>query len=370
MRGAAQKRKFEPPVPWDQTHYARALDDHLNASAMAGTVAAQIRALGASFYAHGYLCKPAMVAGIHSAITQGVPIFAAGEPGSGKTRLAEVLTAIYNPDEDLLAIHCHSDLTWQELVFRWDEDRRSHHWHASRERASRGEPIDWTEVESIARSRQMMIRGPLLEALDYKARRVVLVDEADKAPKGITHMWYQFLNDFTIQHPDLGYLEAEPECLPIVIITANEFQGFEEAFLRRVAFLNFELPLITTEAEILSIAAASLDEELRNLLLLVVTELRGSYVRLDKPITISEVIDTAHAWIGWGITSATPGTFELSLPYLAKTREDQHRVARKIRPALARVWDELFVEHGSLQRAIEALAYEEQRRRDLRNAKL
>lgn len=337
IRSATAKRALVATRPWEETHHRADLDAVLLAAAIAAPVADEIRHLAAACYAHGYLAKPEVVVGTHLAIATSRPLLAVGPPGCGKTRLYEVLHTVFNTDLAPCEIAFHSELTWEELFFRWNTHALDQHWRAWHARERAGAIVDWHDVEADAKGRRFMVVAPLVEAIDYgicgRGRRVLLGDELDKAPADVEQKLLKYLNDYTINHPDLGYLEAPPGGTPIVVLTANQNRPLDPATLRRCEVLVFDLPVITEEDEILSIAAPGLASTVRHELLLFTHELRAN-AALNKMISISEIIDAAHALALFGAGALTEPIAELLIPVLAKSAIDQHRAARKISGAL------------------------------------
>ncbi|MEM9088956.1 MAG: MoxR family ATPase, partial [Cyanobacteria bacterium P01_F01_bin.53] len=179
-----------------------------------------------------YLPSEALVESVNLAIFLQRPLLIKGEPGCGKTRLAQAVA--YELGLPLETWYVKSTSRAQDGLYVYDTVARLRDAQLS---SSLGID-DLTRVKTAG----AYIRwGPLGRAFQNKQKTVVLIDEIDKAD-------IDFPNDLLLEIDELRFTVEETESEvrasipPIVLITSNDEKDLPDAFLRRCLFHYLEFP--------------------------------------------------------------------------------------------------------------------------------
>lgn len=263
---------------------------------------------------HPYFPSDALKEAVNLAIALGRPLLLQGEPGCGKTRLAEAVA--YELGLPLETAYIKSTSRAQDLLYSYDAINRLY---------------DAQMHEAKAKSIGNYIKlGPLGRAIaraQAGRRSVVLIDEIDKAdldyPNDLLYELDQLA--FKVEEaPDIHYKvpENQPKLRPIVIITHNEEKTLPSAFLRRCIFHYVEFPE-THLAAILNLHYDDLPKTFTAEAIRVLKDLRNNPSLRKKP-GLSELID----WVGYTRAVNTPEAELENLPYLGvllKSHPDQQQ---------------------------------------------
>jgi len=220
-----------------------------------------------------YVATEDLKVAVNAAIVLERPLLVKGEPGTGKTVLAEeIARAIGAP---LLTWHVKSTTKAQQGLYEYDA--------VSRLRDSQlGDP----RVSDIA---NYIRRGKVWEAFTAETRPVLLIDEIDKAD-------IEFPNDLLLELDRMEFHVYETgETVralrrPIVVITSNNEKELPDAFLRRCFFHYIRFPDVETMAAIVAVHYPGIRRRLVEEALRVFFEVRDVPGLRKKPST-SELID-------------------------------------------------------------------------------
>ena len=220
-----------------------------------------------------YVATPDLMVAVNAAITLGRPLLVKGEPGTGKTVLAEeVARALGKP---LIRWHIKSTTKAQHGLYEYDA--------VARLRDSQlGDP----RVSDIS---HYILRGKLWEAFSAESSPVLLIDEIDKAD-------IEFPNDLLLELDRMEFYVYETKQTivaqnrPIVIITSNNEKELPDAFLRRCFFHYIRFPDAETMARIVAVHYPLLKQALVREALAVFYELREVPGLKKRPST-SELLD-------------------------------------------------------------------------------
>jgi MoxR-like ATPase len=220
-----------------------------------------------------YIATEDLKIAVNAAIVLERPLLIKGEPGTGKTLLAEeIAQAIGAP---LIAWHIKSTSKAQQGLYEYDA--------VSRLRDSQlGDP----RVSDI---RNYIKRGKLWEAFTHPARPVLLIDEIDKAD-------IEFPNDLLLELDRMEFFVYETgETVraaqrPIVVITSNNEKELPDAFLRRCFFHYIRFPDAETMNKIVEAHYPGVKKRLVDEALRVFFDLREAPGLKKKPST-SELLD-------------------------------------------------------------------------------
>jgi len=220
-----------------------------------------------------YVATDDLMLAVNAAITLQRPLLIKGEPGTGKTKLAEeVATALGLP---LLEWHVKSTTKAQQGLYEYDA--------VSRLRDSQlGDP----RVQDIA---NYIVRGMLWQAFTADEPVVLLIDEVDKAD-------IEFPNDLLRELDRMEFFVYETRELvrarhrPIVFITSNNEKELPDAFLRRCFFHYIRFPEKETMERIVDVHFPGIKKILLREALEVFFEVREVPGLKKKPST-SELLD-------------------------------------------------------------------------------
>jgi MoxR-like ATPase len=220
-----------------------------------------------------YVATPDLKLAVNAAVTLQRPLLIKGEPGTGKTMLAEEVAAALNLP--LLQWHIKSTTKAQQGLYEYDAVSRLRDSQLGDER-----------VRDIA---HYIVKGVLWQAFEAEAPTVVLIDEIDKAD-------IEFPNDLLRELDRMEFYCYETRQLvrarhrPIVFITSNNEKELPDAFLRRCFFHYIKFPDRETMQKIVDVHYPGIKKELLREALEVFFELREIPGLKKKPST-SELID-------------------------------------------------------------------------------
>lgn len=210
---------------------------------------------------------------VNAALTLERPLLLKGEPGTGKTLLAEeVAAALGRP---LLQWHIKSTTKAQQGLYEYDAVSRLRDSQLGDER-----------VHHIA---NYIVKGALWDAFESDEPSVLLIDEIDKAD-------IEFPNDLLREIDKMEFHVYETQQTirakhrPLIIITSNNEKELPDAFLRRCFFHYIRFPEPQTLSEIVSVHFPQLNTELLEAALSSFYALRNAPGLKKKPST-SEFLD-------------------------------------------------------------------------------
>ncbi|MEO8672493.1 MAG: MoxR family ATPase [Tahibacter sp.] len=220
-----------------------------------------------------YVATEELRLAVNAAVTLQRPLLIKGEPGTGKTLLAEEVARAF--DAPLIEWHIKSTTKAQHGLYEYDAVARLRDSQLGEARAS-----------SIA---NYIVPGKLWQAFSSERRTVLLIDEIDKAD-------IEFPNDLLRELDRMDFHVHETgETVralhrPIVMITSNNEKELPDAFLRRCFFHYIRFPDAETLAAIVAVHFPGLKRELLHEALTAFLSLRETPGLKKKPTT-SELLD-------------------------------------------------------------------------------
>jgi MoxR-like ATPase len=220
-----------------------------------------------------YVATDDLMMAVNAAITLARPLLIKGEPGTGKTQLAqEIARSLGRP---LYEWHIKSTSKAQQGLYEYDAVSRLRDSQLGEER-----------VHDI---RNYIVKGRLWEAFESAVQPVLLIDEIDKAD-------IEFPNDLLRELDRMEFYVHETRELirarhrPIIIITSNNEKELPDAFLRRCFFHYIRFPDEATMRAIVGVHYPDLKKELLAAALTAFFEVRDTPGLKKKPST-SELLD-------------------------------------------------------------------------------
>ena len=220
-----------------------------------------------------YIATEDLSLAVNAAVILQRPLLIKGEPGTGKTQLAQEIAR--SLDRPLLEWHIKSTSKAQQGLYEYDAVSRL-----------RDSQLGDARVHDI---RNYIVKGKLWEAFELDVQPVVLIDEIDKAD-------IEFPNDLLRELDRMEFYVYETHELvqakyrPIIIITSNNEKELPDAFLRRCFFHYIRFPDDATMRRIVEVHFPRLKQELLSEALTTFFSIRDTPGLKKKPST-SELLD-------------------------------------------------------------------------------
>ena len=220
-----------------------------------------------------YVATEDLMVAVNAAISLERPLLVKGEPGTGKTMLAEEVAKALG--RDLLRWHIKSTTKAQQGLYEYDAVARLRDGQLGEERAT-----------SIA---NYISKGMLWQAFESDTAPVLLIDEIDKAD-------IEFPNDLLLELDRMEFFVYETKehvkakVRPIVLITSNNEKDLPDAFLRRCFFHYIQFPDQETMEQIVEVHFPDIKKKLLGKALKVFYDIRETPGLKKRPST-SELID-------------------------------------------------------------------------------
>jgi MoxR-like ATPase len=276
----------------------------------------------------GYLCDDALATVGFLSLELGRPLLLEGEPGTGKTALAEALAQ--SLDLPLIRLQCYEGIDASQALYDWDFPRQILHLRAV-EAAASGD-LDLAEVEGGLFAERFLVARPILRAL-RESPVVLLIDEIDRADDEFEAFLLEVLSTWQVTIPEFGTVTApEP---PLVVQTSNRTRELHDALKRRCLYHWIDHPGLEREVAIVRSRAPEVPAALARQVAGLVQQLRA-HEDLLKPPGVAETIDWARALNHLGATEVDLESAAGTLGALVKYREDTDRVQQALDRLLAR----------------------------------
>ena len=251
-----------------------------------------------------YVASEELMRAVNIAMVLQKPLLIKGEPGTGKTVLAEAIAKSLG--KELIIWNIKSTTKAQDGLYVYDVVQRLYDSQFG------GQGVD--DIEKYVKL------GKLGEAFTSQEQVILLIDEIDKADLEFPNDLLWELDRMEFHIPETGRTVTAKH-RPIVIITSNAEKELPDAFLRRCVFHYIEFPDRELMAEIVNVHFQDLDQHLLDQVLEAFYRIR-SLPQIKKKPSTSEIIDWIQALIHGGYD---PDRVVAEVPYLGvllKKNED------------------------------------------------
>ena len=262
-----------------------------------------------------YIATDDLIIAVNAAITLERPLLIKGEPGTGKTELAQQVSKAL--DLEIIEWHIKSTTKASQGLYEYDA--------VSRLRDSQLGDRKVNDIKNYIR------KGKLWQAFEAKKKCVLLIDEIDKADIEFPNDLLQELDkmEFHVYETDENIKAIQR---PVVIITSNNEKELPDAFLRRCFFHYIKFPDLETMKAIVHSHFPKIKETLLAVALTQFYEVRETAGIKKKPST-SEVLDWLKLLLSEDLDAADlkiSGSDSLPVLYgaLLKNEQDVHLFER------------------------------------------
>lgn len=274
--------------------------------------------------ATGYLSDDALATVTFLAMRMQRPLLLEGEPGTGKTALAEAIAESLGLP--LVRLQCYEGIDATQALYDWDFPRQILHLRAL-EAAGGGQGAQSVEeAEKSLYDARFLLARPVLRALQ-ESPAVLLVDEVDRADDEFEAFLLEVLSTYQVSIPELGTVRAATP--PVVVLTSNRTRELHDALKRRCLYHWIDHPGLEREVAIVRSRAPEVSDALARQVVGVVQGLRD-LGDLQKPPGVAETLDWARALTYLGAAEIDLAAASATLGALVKYREDAGRVRQAL----------------------------------------
>ncbi|MEZ4887019.1 MAG: MoxR family ATPase [Chitinophagales bacterium] len=239
------------------------------------------------------------------------PLLLEGNPGVGKTEIANILAALL--DTELIRLQCYEGLDVSTAVYEWNYQKQL----MSIKIQEVGGKSDLEKEEHIF-GEDFLLKRPLLKAITASKAPVLLIDEIDRADEEFEAFLLELLSAFQISIPEMGTIKAVHR--PYVILTSNRTRELSDALKRRCLYHWVNYPDLEKEIKIVEKHLPNIEPQLATQLVNTVQKLRLQ--KLDKTPGIAETLDWAKGLLALGYNELSAEAIAKSLGCLLKSADD------------------------------------------------
>lgn len=294
------------------------------AGAMTTTSVGSAAELSAMLASTGYLADEGLSTVGYLALAMERPLLLEGEPGTGKTAMAEALAAAFGLP--LIRLQCYEGIEASQALYDWDFTAQILHLRSVE---AGGGDLTAAELENSLYDERFLLARPVLKALQ-QSPAVLLIDEIDRADDEFEAFLLEVLSTYQVSIPEFGTVKASTP--PLVVLTSNRTRDLHDALKRRCLYHWIDHPSLAREVEIVRSRLPQVPALLAEQVVRAVQQIRSSE-NIMKPPGVAETLDWARALHLLGSPDLDLASAAASIGALCKYREDTERVSA----ALARM---------------------------------
>lgn len=275
----------------------------------------QLNDIKRMLHEQGYITDDAVAMSVFLSLQLQKPLLIEGPAGVGKTEIAKVMAKALQTD--LIRLQCYEGLDATHALYEWNYQRQLLHLKMVEHST---ESVD--DKEKTIFSDSFLMKRPLLKAITWHKKPVLLIDEIDRSDEEFESFLLEVLSDWQITIPETGTITATH--IPQVILTGNRTRELSEALRRRCLYLYIDYPEFEKEWMIVQHKLPGIDKKLGEQVCRFMQELRA--MRLEKTPGIAETLDWALALTSLHIDHLDKPVIEQTLGVVLKDWRDTRQV--------------------------------------------